>query len=190
MRHLVIIPRWAGTSASDFYPWLEGTLLARQPPPFERVTALDMPCPQTPDVQRWPKAVGDAIGDDLLALRELVLLGHSVGCLSVLHALARLPEGVTIAGAVLVAGWFTVDQPWDTLRPWMDVPIDYAAARRACRRMIVLLSDNDPFTADHDTNRRLWNERLGAEVRLAPGAKHFNATEEPAVLSALLEPFP
>lgn len=127
---------------------------------------------------------------ELLRSGELVLLGHSVGCLAVLHALAKLPEGVAIAGAVLVAGWFTVDKPWDTLRPWMDTSVDTEAARRACRTMIVLLSDNDPFTADYEANRRAWVERLGAEVRLVPGAKHFNGAEEPAVLSALLDSFP
>src|SRR5262249_26355773 len=92
-----------------------------------------------------------------------------------------------VAGALMVAGWFQVDSPWETIRPWMDSPVDLAAARSACPRVMVVLSDNDPFTADFEANRRAWRERLGAEVRVVSGGKHFNRDEEPWVLNALLD---
>jgi hypothetical protein len=50
---------------------------------------------------------------------------------------------------------------------------------------VVLLGDDDPFTADHRSTRRLFEERLDAEVRVERGGKHFNRSEEPAVLGAL-----
>jgi len=49
----------------------------------------------------------------------------------------------------------------------------------------VLLSDNDPFTADSAANAALWRARLHAQVRLVPGARHFNGAQEPAVYDAL-----
>ena len=49
----------------------------------------------------------------------------------------------------------------------------------------VLLSDNDPFTADSGANAALWRARLRARVRLVPGAGHFNGAQEPAVYDAL-----
>ena len=57
------------------------------------------------------------------------------------------------------------------------------------KRCVVLVSTNDPFTADAAETRRLFEERLGAEVRIHEGAKHFNASEEPAVLAAAAELF-
>ena len=190
MRTLCIVPRWGGTPTSDFYPWLERTLRAQKRRPFEEIATLDMPAPETPIVRDWVWEVDDAIGDDPHRAGQRVLVGHSVGAMAVMHGLANLPQGMPVAGAVLVAGWFWVDKPWDTLRPWLDAPLDLAAVRRGCRKMTVLLSDNDPFTADVEANRRAFQERLGADVRVVPGRNHFNAQEEPAVLEALLEPFP
>jgi hypothetical protein len=54
-------------------------------------------------------------------------------------------------------------------------------------RPLVLLSDDDPFTSDWRRNRDEWVERLDADVRVHPGAKHFNAAREPAVLAAIRE---
>lgn len=188
MRRLCIVPRWSGGPESDFYPWLLGNLGTRLPPPFGALRALSMPTPDTPLVSEWSRAVSDAIGDDPLRSSELVLVGHSVGCQAILHALAMLPPGM-VGGALLVAGWFTVDRPWETLQPWLEAHPDLEAARAACSNLMVLLSDNDPFTADVAANRKAWEDRMGAEVRVVPGAKHFNAPEEPAVLEALLERF-
>ena len=49
----------------------------------------------------------------------------------------------------------------------------------------MLLSDDDPFTSDHIANAALWRNRLGAEVVLISGAKHFNVGEAPDVLETL-----
>lgn len=183
---LVIVPRWAGHAASDFYPWLMAQLRAGQPPPFAEILALDLPQPQAPSLAGWVGGVRAALGDDPARLARTVVLGHSVGCQAALRALAELPVGSAIAGLLCVAGWWTVDRPWETLRPWIDAPFAVQRARAAVGRVRVLLSDNDPFTADHEENRRCWEERMGAAVLLAPGGKHFNAPEEPAVLQALL----
>lgn len=185
-RTLTLVPRWAGTPESDFYPWLTAKL--REPPaPFSQVRTLAMPEPQRPTLAAWGAALTDALGPS--PAPGTVLLGHSVGCQAVLRYLAALPPGSTVDGVLLVAGWWEVDAPWDTLRPWLETPLDAARARAAARHFTVLLSDNDPFTSDFARNRRLWEERLGAEVLLVPGARHFNAAQEPAVLDALRSRF-
>jgi hypothetical protein len=185
-RSLTLVPRWAGRPESDFYPWLTARL--QEPPaPFASVRTLAMPEPERPVISAWVSTLTAALGP--LPAEDTVLLGHSVGCQAVLRYLETLPPGHAVAGALLVAGWWEVDKPWDSLRPWLDTPVELARVRGAARRFVVLLSDNDPFTSDHARNRRLWEERLGAEVRLVPGARHFNAHQEPAVLDALRAPF-
>ncbi len=181
-RSLLIVPRWAGKPDSDFYPWLEAQL-RESPGAFSSVRTLDMPEPSVPTLEAWGGALAQAAGS--APAPATVLMGHSVGCQTVLRYLATLPPGQVIEGALLVAGWWDVDKPWDTLLPWIQTPVDLERVRAAARRFVVLLSDNDPFTSDHAGNRRLWEERLGAQVVLVPGARHFNAAQEPAVLDAL-----
>lgn len=178
-RTLTIVPRWAGHSGSDFYPWL----IREQPPGFDTVRALDMPEPKQPTIRAWVPALTAALGT--APAPGTVLMGHSVGCQAVVRYLAELPPGSTVEGVLLVAAWWSVDKPWDSLLPWMETPVDLARVRAASRRFVVLLSDNDPFTSDFRENGRLWKERLGAEVVLAPGARHFNGEREPGVLDAL-----
>ncbi|WP_224368804.1 RBBP9/YdeN family alpha/beta hydrolase [Hyalangium versicolor] len=179
---LFIVPRWAGRPDTDFYPWLEAKL-RETPQGFSSVQTLDMPNPAQPTIDAWVGTLAAAVGP--VPDPSTVLIGHSVGCQTVIRYLARLPPGHTIAGALLVAAWWDVDQPWESLVPWVETPVDLERVRSAVRRLVVLQSDNDPFTSDHARNGRLWEERLGATVLLAPGARHFNNPREPAVLDAL-----
>lgn len=186
MKTLTLVPRWAGKPESDFYPWLTGKL-RESPQAVTAVRTLAMPQPERPTIDAWVSTLGEALGPT--PAPGTVLLGHSVGCQAVLRYLATLPPGSKVDGVLLVAGWWEVDTPWDTLRPWLETPVDLARVRAAAGRVVVLLSDNDPFTSDFARNRQLWRERLGAEVVLAPGARHFNAAEEPVVLDTLLAHF-
>ena len=185
-RSLVMAPRWAGSPDTDFYPWLTAKL--RTPPVlFDDVRTLAMPTPGAPTIDGWVSTLASAVGP--VPAPSTVLLGHSVGCQAIMRYLSALPPGHTVEGALFVAGWFEVDTPWDTLRPWLDTPMDFDRIRAALRRCVVVLSDSDPFTSDWRRNTRLFEERLGAEVRLIPGGRHFNNPQEPAVLEALRERF-
>lgn len=174
------MPRWGGSPGSDFYPWLVATLT-----PAWEVVVCDLPEPGTPRQDTWPPAICAALGSEREALARTFVLAHSVGCQASLHALATLPDGSRVAGMLAVAGWWTVDRPWPTILPWQDNLADLERVRAAALRISVLLSDDDPFTADFAGNAALWRARLAAEVTVTTGGKHFNGREEPAVLAAL-----
>jgi hypothetical protein len=178
---IYVVPRWAGRPASDWYPWLTQELAERG----RAIHTLDLPAPDCPVIADWAAGIAGAVGRDPVRLADTYVIGHSVGCQAVVHWLASLPEGAQVAGVLLVASWFDIDEPWDTIVPWIEARPDWRRARAAAARIDVLLSDNDPFTADWQATRRAWQERLGAEVAVAPGGKHFNQAQEPAVLSAV-----
>lgn len=164
----VVVPRWGGTAASDWYPSLGRTLGAQLV-----VCALD--APDAPTIAGSLARLGDCT--DRADAR--VLVGHSVGCQVVLRhlAVARRP----VDRVVLVAPWFTVDEPWDTLRPWLDTPLDRARVRASVGRVDALVSTNDPFTADWAATADALERDLGADVLVVDDAGHFNATHEPLV---------
>lgn len=178
---LCLVPRWSGTPDSDWYPWLRRLLAQELAGRFDPVLMPALPDPGEPRLDTWVPAAQALLGTDPATLARTVVIGHSVGCQTVLRALAQLPSGLQLAGTLCVAGWWDVDDPWDTLKPWIDTPFDEAAARAAAGRLTVVLSDNDPFTSDHAGNAAEWRRRLGAEVVLVPGGQHFNVGKAPIV---------
>ena|SRR5919199_3215186 len=186
---LVIVPRWGGGPESDWYPWLQHELKKRTPQPFDPILPANLPHPQAPVLETWVAGIRELAGTDPSEIARTVFVGHSSGCRAILHYIAMLPHGSQVQGVLCVAGWWTVDHPWASLLPWINTPVDLAQARQASKRFVTLISNNDRHTADWNTNRRLWKERLGAEVVVVPGANHFNDAQQPAVLQALLDHF-
>jgi len=184
-----IVPRWAGRADSDWYPWLRAEL-ARSHPGLQ-VQMLDLPNPSAPVIDQCVASLRAELGDDLDALRETILIGHSVGCQALMRYLAGLAPSSENDGSqgiehlVCVAGWWTIDEPWPSLRPWVDTSFDLARLRSAVAGVSVLLGDDDPLTHDWRTNQALWEQRLDARTKLVAGAKHFNASSEPAVLELI-----
>lgn len=178
---VVVVPRWGGIPSDDWYPWAAAELAGRG----VRLSALDVPDPAEPRIAAWVETTVAALAEEPPA--ETVLVGHSVGCRAALRAVELLPAGTRLGGLLLVAGWWEVDEPWDTLLPWQELGHDHTRIRDVAGRPVVLLSDDDPFTRDWAANRRAWIERLDADVRVHAGRQHFNAPEEPAVLAAMGE---
>jgi uncharacterized protein len=183
-RNVVIVPRWAGHATSDWYPWFIRECSHRHG--FSDIRALELPSPEAPTIDGWTAAISAALDHDALA--ETILVGHSVGCRALMHALARLPAGRTIGGLACVAGWWTVDRPWPTIIPWIEAPLDLDRVRAAAPTIEVIVSDNDPFTALSAADVARW-EALGARVRVIHGGLHFNRGEEPAIRDALIDAF-
>jgi uncharacterized protein len=182
-KHLIIVPRWGGTPASDWYPWITKKLAEQAH--FQSVVVCNMPNPETPTISAWTSALLHMLKSRQYPLSELVLVGHSVGCHAVMHALQQLDEGEAIDTAVFIAGWWDVDQPWESIKPWIKASHNYQKIKSSAKKISVLLSDNDPFTSDFRTNSLLWQERLAAEVNIIADAKHFNGQEEAEVLRLL-----
>jgi predicted alpha/beta hydrolase family esterase len=188
-KRLIIIPRMSGTPRDDWYPWLRQHLEADPTQPFAPIIAPEMSTPRKPVLAQWVAEVAAALGTDPEEQAHTVLIGHSVGCQAILRALADLPEGRAVHGVLCVAGWWTVDAPWDTLVPWIETPVDLARVQRAMGKGVVLISDNDPYIADTAANEQMWHDRLNVTVLVAPDARHFNADQQPAVLRTLMEQF-
>jgi len=172
---ILVTPRWGGGVESDWYPWLADVL---GEPPVRRVP---LPEADAPTIAGCRDAFAAALegGDPATTL----CVGHSVsvqGWLRVFQAL-----DLQVAGLVAVAGWWSVDEPWETIRPWIDTGHDLDAIRARCPHIHVLLGTGDPFTSDQQRNAALWRERVGAQVRIVEDAAHFNDAEAPAVLETL-----
>jgi predicted alpha/beta hydrolase family esterase len=188
IERIVIVPRWAGSPSSDWYPWIRSEL-ARSHPAL-RVDVLELPNRNAPVIEQCVAMLEAELGTDLAALQSTLLVGHSVGCQASMRYLAEQPESAepdATPELVCVAGWWTIDEPWPSIRPWIDTPIALPRVRANTARVTVLLSDDDPFTRDWRSNESTWVQRLDADVRVSVGGRHFNGEQEPAVLDLLLQ---
>src|SRR5262245_1014452 len=142
-----------------------------------------MPEPDEPAIDTWVPRIREALGGEAERART-ILLGHSVGGMAAIRALDE--AAVRPVDALLcVAGWRMVDEPWPTLRPWIDTPFDAARVRANARRVRLIVSDNDRFTSDHRATVAWFERELGATAMVVPGGLHFNGQAEPSVLKAV-----
>ena len=186
---VLIIPRWSGRVDGEWYPWLKQELEGLVPARFERVSILDMPNPDLPKPETWVPKIAMEAGSDPEELERTIMVGHSIGCQAVLRYLETLPGDKRILGMLGVAGFWHVDDPWITLKPWLDMPMDYSRVKSAAEKFVILVSQDDPISSDSKGNAALWETRLGAKVSIVPHSYHFMQPSEPLILQVLLENF-
>jgi predicted alpha/beta hydrolase family esterase len=177
---VLVVHAFGGHPAKFWYPRLREFISGTAD-----VEVLSMTNAHTPKISAWvadlasrtATAASEAQEAAGCSPRDVFLVGHSVGCQAIVRFLALSGTSQVFAGGwlrlggvLLVAAWFAVLDPWETIEPWCTTPFDCAAARTALggSPMQVLLSDNDKYTPDFEQNAAQWLERLGATVRILP----------------------
>lgn len=179
---IYLIPRWAGNAHSDWYDWAVLQIKAKYD--------IDIHCLELPD---WnepsPEKSLKYLSENITELnKQCYFIGHSVGCQAILHFLNSQTINTKIGGFLFLAGWFEVDKPWESLKPWLKTEaLDFSFISRMTNFKHILLSDDDPFTSDFQRNKTFWETNLNAVVKIASKGKHFNESIEPNVLTEIDE---
>jgi predicted alpha/beta hydrolase family esterase len=179
-RRAVIAHCWSGRPEVGWYPEAARSLAAEG----LTVQVPALPEPDEPRLDEWLAALSGAIGE---ADDSLLLIGHSLGAVALLHWLARSEPVTRIGGLLLVAppiaatGIVVVDR-------FLDPPPDLAVAGRRVQRREAIVSLADPYLLPDplQLSRRLLSE-LGAQVRLVPDRGHFSPASCQTPLPELLD---
>lgn len=148
-----------------------------------------MPETNLPKLSSWlPKLKEVADNPD----QTLYLVGHSVGCITILRYLEQLGKDEKVGGVVLVAG-FTDDLGFAELKNFFETPIDFAKIKSKSDNFVLIHSDNDPYVPLK--YGELLKEKLGAKLIVKHNMGHFsgpvdeekNVTRLPDVIKAVLE---
>ncbi len=158
MKRAIIVHCWEGNPNYAWYPWLKTELekLGYQ------VTVPAMPDPDPPKLATWLPHLQQVIGepDD-----ELVLIGHSIGTVTIMRYLESLESG-QIDKAIFVAA-FTDQLGFVELENFFETRLDFAKIKpKAKNGFVVIQSDNDPFVSAQ------YGERLKAELDAKLVIKH------------------
>jgi len=186
MPKVFLVHGWEGNPNNSFFPWLRSELESRD---YE-VESLSMPDPDNPRMEAWIPHLEQAVGTPS---KDVVIVGHSMGGATTLRFLERLPEGIKIDKAVLVAPAVDIinnltDEEAEFISPWLK-PFDDAKIARSADKIIGIFSDNDQFiplsSADYA------KEHFSAEIVIDHEMSHYDddtgITEAPSVLQAILD---
>ena len=186
-KRAVIIHGWEGHPGEAWFPWLKQELEKKG---FS-VEVPAMPDTDHPKIEAWVPALAKVVGTPD---KETFLIGHSIGCQTILRYLETIDA--QIGGAVLVAGFFTLneemreksgDKEVDT--PWLETPIDYEKVKKATENIVAIFSDTDPWVPLE--NVKMHEERVGAKTIVLKGKGHMGGSDKcfelPEALNAVVE---
>ncbi|MDO8529763.1 MAG: alpha/beta fold hydrolase [bacterium] len=169
MKRIIIIHCWEGYSEYCWYPWVKKELETKG----FHVEVPDFPNTEKPKLNEWLPMLQKIIGQPD---EELYLIGHSLGCATIMRYLETLDENQRVGGVVFVAG-FTENVGYDEIKTFFETPIDLEGIKTKVRNGFVAIhSDDDPYVDLKYAD--IFKEKLGAEIIIKHNAKHFSGAIE------------
>jgi len=164
----VLIHGWEGSPDLAWFPWLRQKL---EHDNWE-IIAPQLPNPAKPQMDLWLEHL-----DKLLPNvdENYFLVGHSLGCITILRFLERLHADTKVGGATLVAG-FNSNLGYAELNSFFPNDIDWSKIKLHCDKFVAIHSDNDPFVSTHYAD--IFKEQLNAQIILEHGAGHFSEEDK------------
>jgi uncharacterized protein len=169
MKRAIIVHCWEGYPEYCWYPWVKKELEAQG---FQ-VEVPAFPETDNPKLSDWLPMLQELAGEPD---EDLYLIGHSLGCVTIMHYLERLAEDQKIGGAVLVAG-FNENVGFDEIQTFFDKGVYLADIKNKTKRGFVAIhSDNDPYVDLRFAD--IFKSQLEAEIIIKHNAKHFSGAIE------------
>lgn len=186
-KRVIIIHGWDGNPNLGWMNWLRKALESKD---FE-VKSPEMPDKSNPKIEPWVKRLSETIGKPD---ENTILIGHSIGCQTILRYLERLPKETKIGGALFVAGWFSLqgletEQEKEIAKTWLETPLDFDKIKQHTNKFIAILSNDDPWV-ELKTNKEIFESKLNAKVIIEHKKGHINESDNdklPSALSSLNE---
>ncbi len=169
MKRAIIVHCWEGTPEYCWYPSVKKELEAKG---FE-VKVPAFPDTEHPKQNAWVPYLVKEIGQPD---ENLYLIGHSVGCITIMRYLETLPENQRVGGVVFVAG-FTEDLGYDEIKTFFETPVDFEKIKSSSKNGFAAIhSDNDPHVDLKYAD--IFKEKLDAEITIKHNMGHFSGAIE------------
>jgi hypothetical protein len=193
MKRAIIVHGWDGYPEEGWFPWLKSKLEKNG---FE-VSVPQFPAPETPHIKAWTRKLAETAGKPD---ENTYLIGHSIGCQTILRYLETLQENVGVGGAVFVAGWFRLMGleeeikkhafVADIAKEWVESPLNFQKIKSHLPKSIAIFSDNDYYVSLDNTDD--FRDKLGSKIIIEEKMGHFSGDRDgvkelPVVLKSVLE---
>ena len=126
-KKVYLIHGWGKSSVST--PWFEPLTEGLVKKGFE-VKAFDMPGTEEPKIEEWVEYLRENISD---VDENTYLVGHSIGCQTIMRFLEKLHKHKKVAGCAFVSPWLdliNLDQEDMVIaHPWTNSKIDFGRVK-------------------------------------------------------------
>ena len=179
-----IIHGWYGSPKGDWIPWLANQLKSKG---CEVITP-EMPDTANPKINLLVNKLKEVIGEQRV---DDVLIGHSIGCQTILRFLETLENDRRIDKVIFVAPWVKLanlsgDDEWEIAKPWLETPIDFSKVKNKAKSFVTLFSDNDPWVPLEE-NIKFFRGKLNPKIVILKNKGHFSEDEGIKELPEILE---
>ncbi len=166
--NVFLIHCWGGNGCSCWSGWLAYQLVVSYP--GSRVLSPDFPNTNYPKLEKWLKEIRKHVKkfDEKGAW---IVIGHSLGCTTILRLLETFGEKEKIKAAILVAA-FAKDLGIHEIQNFVERDFNWEKIKLKCEKFIVINSDNDPFIELSEGKRIA--KLLGATLIIEHNAGHIN----------------
>ncbi|WP_421683017.1 serine hydrolase family protein [Stutzerimonas urumqiensis] len=182
LRPVVYILHGYGAGPDEhWFPWLK-TRLAEQ---GIEARVLAFPNADQPSATAWAEYLDQAVTRHD---RQTYFVAHSLGVITLLRHIERLPASTTLGGMVLVSGFAERLPDLPQLDPFIPPSLDLREITDKVRQRFVLAAKDDSIVPYRLT--QTLAEELGAAFELRETGGHFLGSdgfvEHPAVLGQVL----
>src|SRR5690606_28374720 len=134
----IIVHGFRGSPDTNWKPWLKSEL--------ERegisVTVPEMPNPKNPVASDWNTKLAETVG---VPDGQTYLVGHSLGCMTILRYLESLAPVKKVGGCIFVAGFGARFPGYDGGHDsFFDHELDWDKIRTHCDNFVAIHSYDDP----------------------------------------------
>ncbi|MDZ4205600.1 MAG: alpha/beta hydrolase [Patescibacteria group bacterium] len=185
MKKIYLVCGWEGTPGKLF-EWMADELRKEG----LEVEALSMPNQDEPVIKDWVAKLNEVVGNE--PNKNIIFVGHSIGCQAILRYLAGLENPGWFGGVVFIAPWLKVsgletEEEQEIAKPWVKTSIDSkkVLAHIPKNKIVAIFSDNDPFVPKE--NWELFEHLFGAKVIIESGKGHITYEEGVHTLPSALE---
>ncbi len=180
MKRAILCHCWGGHPEFIWYPFFRKKLEAAG----ITVSIPALPDTDHPKVQGWLTSFSEAAGK---VGEEDILVGHSLGCSTILRFLESLDGNRQVGGVVMVAG-FLDDRGDAEISSFFNTEFRYETIASRSQRFVSIHSDNDPaLKPNYFKHAHIFLSKLKAKVVVIPDGGHFSMADNCLAFSEVVD---
>lgn len=181
-KRVFIIHGWGGSPDEPLHGWLKSELEKNG----FKVVVPEMPNSEEPEIEAWVSKLKEIVG---APDKNTILVGHSIGCQTILRYLEKLHPASKVGGVVFIAPWLTLlnlesKEERRVADPWLNTPIRETDVIKHTLKITAIFSDNDPYVPSE--NIELFKKKFNAEIVVEHEKGHFTTGDGVEKLESLL----